>query len=124
MICDRMREQIPDILAGRLDPTARGKVMDHLEACSGCRSEMAGLGIVWRGLDAMQQPEPSDAVRTRFLETLHAYREGFDEAQRRQVYVEPRKSFWAGWWPAHPAWQTAFAVVLIAGGKYPLRSYR
>jgi len=116
MICDRMREQIPEILAGKLEAAARARVMDHLETCSGCRSEMAGLGIVWRGLEAMQQPEPSDAVRTRFLETLNAYREGFDEAQRRQVYVGPRKSFWTGWWPAHPAWQTAFAVVLIAGG--------
>lgn len=116
MICDRMREQIPDVLAGRLEPAARDRVMDHLETCSGCRAEMAGLGIVWRGLEAMQQPEPSEAVRTRFMETLNAYREGFDEAQRRQVYVERRKSFWAGWFPAHPAWQIAFALVLIAGG--------
>lgn len=118
MICDRMREQLPEILAGRLEAAARAKVMDHLETCSGCRAEMASLGIVWRGLEAMQQPEPSQAVRTRFMETLRAYREGFDEAQRRQVYVEPRKSFWAGWFPAHPAWQTAFATLLLIAGAW------
>jgi hypothetical protein len=64
----------------------------------------------------MQQPEPSEAVRTRFLETLHAYREGYEEAQRRQVYIAPPKSFWSGWWPARPAWQTAFAAILLIAG--------
>lgn len=125
MICDRIREQIPECLAGKLDAAARGRVIDHLETCSGCRAEMAELGIVWRGLESMQDPEPSAAMRTRFLETLHAYEEGFQEAQRRQVYVEPRKSFWAGWWPAHPAWQSAFSVLLLLagalGGHYALQ---
>jgi hypothetical protein len=76
----------------------------------------------------MQDPEPSAAMRTRFLETLHAYEEGFLEAQRRQVYVEPRKSFWAGWWPAYPAWQAVFSAVLVlagvAGGRYALEPHR
>jgi len=116
MICDRIREQIPECLAGRLDAAARARVIDHLETCSGCRAEMAGLGVVWRGLETMQQPEPSESVRTRFLETLHAYREGYEDAQRRQVYAAPPKSFWAGWWPARPAWQTAFAAILLLAG--------
>ena len=116
MICDRIREQIPEILAGRLDTAARQRVIDHMETCSACRAEMAGLGVVWRGLETMQQPEPSEGVRTRFLATLHAYREGYEEGQRRQVYAEPPKSFWSGWWPARPAWQTAFAAILLLAG--------
>ncbi len=126
MICDRIREQIPECLAGRLDPAAREKVIDHLDTCSACRADLAELGVVWRGLETMPEPEPSQAMRTRFLETLHAYQEGYQEAQRGQVYVAPPKSWWAGLWPARPAWQAAFSAMLliagVLGGRYLLAS--
>jgi anti-sigma factor RsiW len=115
MTCERIREQFPACLAGRLDPAAREKVIEHLETCSACRAEMAELGVVWRGMEAMQEPEPNPAMRARFLETLHAYQEGYQEAGRRQP-VAARRSFWAGWWPAQPAWQAAFAALLIVAG--------
>jgi hypothetical protein len=116
MICDRMREQIPECLAGRLDATAREKLIDHLDACSACRAEVAELGVVWRGFESMSEPEPSPAMRVRFLETLSAYQEGYHEAQRKQAYAVPQKSWWAGLW-ARPAWQAAFsAALLLAGG--------
>jgi Putative zinc-finger/HEAT repeats len=121
--CERIREQFPACLAGRLDPAAREKVIDHLETCSACRAEMAELGVVWRGMEAMQEPEPSPAMRSRFLETLHAYQEGYQEAQRRPT-SPVRTNFWSGWWPARPAWQAAFAALLLAagvlGGRYAL----
>lgn len=116
MICDRMREQIPECLAGRLDATAREKLIDHLDTCSACRAEVAELGVVWRGFESMNEAEPSPAMRTRFLETLSAYQEGYHEAQRRQAYDVPQKSWWALLW-ARPAWQAAFsAALLLAGG--------
>ncbi len=115
MTCERIREQFPACLAGRLDPAAREKVIEHLETCSACRAEMAELGVVWRGMEAMREPEPNPAMRARFLETLHAYQEGYQEANRRQP-VAARRSFWAGWWPAQPAWQAAFAALLIVAG--------
>jgi hypothetical protein len=118
MICDRIREQIPEVLAGRLDAAARENLIDHLETCSACRAEVAELGVVWRGLDAMAEPEPSPQMRARFLETLHAYEEGFQEAQRKETYSAPgRSSWWAALWPAQPAWGAAFAaLMLVAGG--------
>jgi hypothetical protein len=116
MICDRMREQIPECLAGRLDATQREKLIDHLDSCSACRAEVAELGVVWRGFESMSEPEPSPAMRTRFLETLSAYQEGYHEAQRKQAYAIPQKSWWAMLW-ARPAWQAAFsAALLLAGG--------
>jgi hypothetical protein len=116
MICDRMREQIPECLAGRLDATAREKLIDHLDTCSACRAEVAELGVVWRGFESMSEPEPSPAMRTRFLETLGAYQEGYQEAQRKQAYAVPQKSWWSLLW-ARPAWQAAFsAALLLAGG--------
>jgi len=122
MICDRIREQIPACLAGRLDPAARERVIDHLDSCSACRAEMAELGVVWRGLEAMSEPEPSEALRTRFLEMLNAYEEGYQEAQRKQAYAVPRKTWWAGLVPSRPAWQVAFSAALLLagalGGRY------
>ena len=117
MICERIREQIPDVLAGRLDAAARERLIDHLETCSACRAEMAELGVVWRGLDVMGEPEPSPRMRDRFLETLRAYEEGFQESQRKLTYSAPRKSWWSALWPAQPAWGAAFAaLMLVVGG--------
>ena len=122
MICDRIREQIPACLAEKLDPAARQRVIDHLDTCSACRAEVAELGVVWRGLENMREPEPSPAMRARFLETLHAYEEGFQDAQRRQAMIAPQRSWWAGFLPARPAWQAAFSALLlllgVAGGHY------
>jgi hypothetical protein len=122
MMCERIREQIPEVLAGRLDSAARQRLIDHLETCSACRAEVAELGVVWRGLETMAEPEPSPAMRNRFLETLHAYQEGFQEAQRKLTYQAPKPSWWAGFLPARPVWQAAFAAVLILagglGGRY------
>ncbi len=64
----------------------------------------------------MSEPEPSPAVRARFLETLHAYEEGYHEAQRRQAYNIPQKSWWAALWPARPVWQAAFSAALLLAG--------
>src|ERR1043166_1684508 len=124
MMCERIREQIPEVLAGRLDAAAREKLIDHLETCAACRADVAELGVVWRGLEAMAEPEPSPQMRARFLETLHAYEEGFQEAQRKQTYSAPKANWWAALWPAQPAWGAAFAVLLLAigglGGRYLL----
>ena len=51
MNCERVNEQIPECLAGRLEKAEREKVIDHLETCAGCRNELAELGVVWRGME-------------------------------------------------------------------------
>jgi hypothetical protein len=70
----------------------------------------------------MSEPEPSPAMRARFRETLAAYEEGFQDAQRRQAMAVPAKSRWAPWWPSRPALQVAFAaglaVVCVVAGRY------
>ncbi|HEY1342217.1 MAG TPA: HEAT repeat domain-containing protein [Bryobacteraceae bacterium] len=116
MICDRIREQIPDCLAGRLDEAAREKVIEHLELCSACRAEMADLGVVWRGLGTLPTLEPDSGVRERFLEMLEAYQAGLDAARERAV-AQPKRTFWtAGWWPSRAAWQAAMSCLLVAAG--------
>jgi hypothetical protein len=120
MTCERVREQIADVLAGRLNAAARETFIDHLEGCSACRAEVAELGVVWRGLDAMADPEPSPQMRARFMETLRAYEEGFQEAQRKKTYSDPRNvrkpGWWSALWPVHPAWGAAFAATMLVVG--------
>jgi hypothetical protein len=116
MICDRIREQIPDCLAGRLDEAAREKLIEHLEGCSGCRAEMADLGVVWRGLGGLPMLEPDPSVKVRFLETLEAYQAGLAAARERAV-AQPRRTFFtAGWWPSRAVWQAAMSCVLVVAG--------
>ena len=124
MMCERVREQLPECLAGKLDKAERERVIGHLETCSACRNELAELGIVWRGLESMAVPEPNRAMRTRFMEMMEAYQAGMEQAPPKRVAptAETRRSRWLAWWPSQPAWQMALAgVLLIAGvaaGRY------
>ena len=128
MICERCREQIPECLAGKLDKTARENVIEHMETCSACRAELAELGVVWRGLEALAAPsvEPQPEMRNRFLELLHAYEAGFEAGKAVPVVPVPVRKpataaatlpFWS-----RPAWQFAMAAALlmlgIFGGKF------
>jgi hypothetical protein len=116
MNCERIREQIPECLAGQLDAASRERLIEHLETCSACRADLAELNVVWRGLEAMPQPDPGRSMRSRFMESLEAYQEGYQEAQRRQSYTASAGNWWRAWWPARPAWQAAFAAALLIAG--------
>jgi hypothetical protein len=124
MTCERIREQLPECLAGKLEKSAREGVIEHLETCPGCRNELAELGIVWRGLEAMTAPEPNRDMRARFMEMLEAYKAGLEQAPPRAAArpaparptAEPRRSRWLAWWPAQPAFQMAIAAALLIGG--------
>lgn len=116
MNCERIREQIPECLAGQLDAASRERLIEHLETCAACRADLAELNVVWRGLEAMPQPEPGRSMRSRFMETLAAYQEGYQEAQRRQSYSSSARAWWQGWWPSRPVWQAALAAGLVIAG--------
>jgi len=116
MNCERIREQIPECLAGQLDAASRERLIEHLETCAACRADLAELNVVWRGLEAMPQPEPGRSMRSRFMETLEAYQEGYQEAQRRQSYTGSARAWWQGWWPSRPVWQAALAAGLVIAG--------
>jgi len=123
MNCERLREQIPECLAGRLDPGAREQLIAHLETCSACRGELSELGAAWRGLASIPVVEPDHAMRSRFLEVLEAYQAGMDAGRDGgSASDEGRSSVPLGLadhkrrWSA-PLWQAAFAAsLLVAGG--------
>src|ERR1035437_10051812 len=84
MNCERIREQIPEALAGRLDRAAREALVEHLECCVGCRNEVAELNAVWRGLETVKagmDAAPDTGAKVRFQEMLAAYQAGMAAAR-------------------------------------------
>src|SRR6185369_129234 len=107
MNCERIREQIPEALAGRLAKAAREELVEHLEGCGACRTEVAELNAVWRGLEAVKSDmDPAAAVtdesgaKARFQEMLAAYQAGMEAAQapvhKDNVRPFPSRTVWQG----------------------------
>jgi len=112
MTCEKVREQIPELLAGRLDQAARESVVEHLEHCAGCRNEVAELNAVWRGMENLNDPGDAavnPAAKDRFLEVLRAYEAGMTIA-----LAQPKPRVVA--FPSQPAWRAAIAAGLVAVG--------
>jgi HEAT repeat protein len=113
MTCERIREQIPEALAGGLDKAAREALVEHLEGCASCRTEVAELNAVWRGLEAVKtgmESAPDESAKARFQEMLAAYQAGMAAVQPA---VRPGKAERFSWFPA---WQFAMAAGLLLGG--------
>ena len=114
MNCERVREQIPELLAGRLDKAARETIVEHLETCANCRTEVAELNAVWRALDSIKIADAEPSMKLRFMEVLEAYKAGAG-----QVVEMPRPRARGGWLGSmHPAWQAALAAALLIGGVF------
>src|SRR5260370_24188391 len=113
MTCERIREQIPEALAGGLDKAAREALVEHLEGCANCRTEVAELNAVWRGLEAVKtgmESAPDEGAKVRFQEMLAAYQAGMAAVQPVVRTEKARRFAW------FPAWQFAIAAGLRAGG--------
>jgi hypothetical protein len=113
MTCEKVREQIPELLAGRLDQATRESVVEHLESCAACRTEVAELNAVWRGMDNLNDPAdatPDPAAKARFLEVLRAYEAGLGMAH--VAAGKPKVVMF----PSHPVWRVALAAGLLAAG--------
>jgi hypothetical protein len=117
MNCERIREQIPEALAGRLNQADREALVEHLEGCAACRTEVAELNAVWRGLEtvksAMDDAAPDAGAKVRFQEMLAAYQAGMAAAQpaARPVGTPPRSA-----WFNQPVWRFAMAAGLLLAG--------
>ena len=114
MNCEKIREQIPECLGGRLDKAARERLVEHLETCAACRTEVAELNAVWRALESMKAADAEPAMKLRFMEVLEAYKAGAGQATGM-----PKASPRSGWFvPVHPVWQIALAASLLIGGVF------
>lgn len=114
MICERVKEQIPEYLSGALEDGARARLLSHLDGCATCREEVFRLDSVWRKLDLLPMAEPSANLRVRFEEMLAAYQSGLAAKQK------PRSN-----WLFVPTWAAAAcSLLLLLGGLAAGRAMR
>lgn len=122
MNCEKIREQIPECLAGRLDKAAREQLVEHLETCAACRTEVAELNAVWRALGTLESESlkplaAEPAMKARFMEVLEAYKAGAGQLSA-PPHASPGPYAVLARFPAAPVWQLALAASLLIGGVF------
>lgn len=115
MNCDEAKQLLADYWGKSLDETKELAIEAHLDSCAACKTDAERLGALWRGLALLPAEEPGAAVRSRFYESLTAYRHGMEAA------AAPKRSrslsdLWTSVWPKQPEWQMAASLALLAIG--------
>ncbi len=112
MSCDRLRDLLPDYLAGALLADENLHIQTHLASCTSCGLEVATLERTWEDMALLADEMPSEALRTSFYARLH-------QAERdlqRVPLGERLNRLFAALWPERPALQFATALALLVLG--------
>jgi len=117
MTCDETKLLLTDYWSQTLDEKQELAFEAHIATCEACHAEAERLGVLWNNLALIpgvsKEFEPGVNLRSRFYETLGAYRQGMEAA--------PKHSLWdriLALWPKQPAWQmgVSFALLVIGVG--------
>ena len=115
MTCDETKLLLSEYWSQSLGEAQELAFEAHLVTCDPCRGEVERLGEIWKNLalipGSTKDFEPSVNMRSRFYETLGAYRQGLDSA--------PKLSLWqkiVAYWPKQPQWQMASSFALLVVG--------
>jgi anti-sigma factor RsiW len=103
MKCEEAKLLLADYWAQSLRDQDELELDAHFATCPACREETARLESLWKGLATLPPEEPDSKMRSRFYESLGAYRLG----------AESRAS---KWWPLTPALQIAASIAILAMG--------
>jgi hypothetical protein len=121
MTCDESKVFLSEYWSQTLGETQELALEGHLAMCAACRAESERLGTLWRGLSLLPAEEPSANLRTRFYETLGAYRHGFEASSKSGSWIQKLAAFW----PKQPAFQMGLSFALLVIGVsigYGMRS--
>jgi anti-sigma factor RsiW len=69
-LCHEVRIELPALVAGELDDTARAAVEQHLSFCAGCQFEWHEHELVWRCLSQCEDVDPPEELRARVREAI------------------------------------------------------
>jgi len=99
MNCEEIRERMPDVAAGLIQPTAEEG--QHLASCTACAEQMKAMTATMALLDEWQAPEPSRYFDVRL------------QARLREEMARPQ----AGWlyWLRRPVLAAALTVLMGVG---------
>jgi hypothetical protein len=111
MTCEEARKFLSDYWSRALVGEEEVSMEEHLATCSNCRTDADQMGELWRDLALIPAEEPGPALRSRFYESLRAYRQGMEGASPR------------GWrealsalWPKRNLWQLALGTGCLVAG--------
>ena len=112
MTCDEAKILLPEYWSQTLGEKDELAFEGHMAACDACRLETERLGTLWKSLALLPVEEPSANLRSRFYETLGAYRQGFAAAPAQPTIRERIFALW----PKQPAWQMGVSFALLVMG--------
>jgi len=102
MKCEEVRETLPDLAAGLMEPS--DGMREHLQACALCGAQLQEFRQTMALLDEWEAPEPSPYFDTRLQARL-----------RQEKAVEAARGHgWLAWLP-RPALAMAAALAVAAG---------
>ena len=104
--CEEIREGLPDVAAGMVEPTAEQSL--HLAGCAACTEQLNGMRATMALLDEWKAPEPSPYFDVRL------------QARLREEMARPQ----AGWlqWFRRPVLAAALTVLMGIGvGMFLMR---
>jgi len=111
MTCDQSKLVLSEYWSHTLGEADELAFEAHIATCDACRRDAEQLGALWRGLALIPVEEPGPQVRTRFYDSLAAFRHGLESAPKHGL----RERLLA-LWPKQPAWQMAVSFALLAIG--------
>lgn len=120
MTCEETKSLFADYWSQSLGEKDELAFEAHIATCETCRRDAEQLGELWRNLALIPAEEPGPNARTRFYDSLTAFRHGVESAPKRAW-----RDRLLALWPAQPAWQMAvsFALLVIGvGAGYELRT--
>jgi hypothetical protein len=119
MTCDESKLLLSEYWGHTLGEKDELAFEAHIATCGACRRDAEQLGALWRGLALIPAEEPGPQVRTRFYDSLAAFRQGLESAPKPGL----RERLMA-LWPKQPGWQMAvsFALLVVGvGAGYEMR---
>jgi hypothetical protein len=111
MTCEEAKLLLTEYWTQTLGETQELAYDAHLATCENCRVEAERLGSLWKNLALIPTEEPGPALRTRFYDTLAAFRHGLESAPRLTL-----RDRLVALWPRQPAWQMGLSFALLVAG--------
>src|SRR5882724_7720097 len=102
MQCEEVRESMPDLAAGVIEPSAA--VQEHLRGCAGCAAQLQEFRQTMALMDEWEAPEPSQYFDTRLMARL----------REEKAAEAARGRGWLAWLP-RPVMAMAAALVVAVG---------
>ena len=108
-------DQLSAFISGDLDDISSRRVEEHLAKCEACKREYMQLSRVWEGLGRLPEEEPGEALTDGFYNMLKGYQQAAQESRGLSARLRGAGSTVRSWF-AFPAFQGAFAVVMLLIG--------